>query len=96
MHRYNLLLRGVRNNQRSNVLGSFWRTGGRLIIDNSDITIRTWFQTVSFDRKSVHVERTKKEELLTRKILRIYDADKDFSVQLSARQYKRLKNTIDI
>ena len=89
MSRNTINLKYVRNNKISNCLGPVWKTGGRLIIEDNRIILRTWFKSITFDI-DCHIIRQSKEELLRSVIVNISDADYDYSVLLSPRNYNRL------
>ena len=79
----------VRNNARSGFLGSFWKTGGKLVVYDDSIVLRSFFKSIYFDRKRLTYERENKEEVLYNRIVRLHNEQYDYSVQMSPRQFNK-------
>lgn len=80
----------VRKNKSSHKPGFWWKYGGCVLIEDDTVIIDGYdLHRFVFDRSRVSYYRDTKEELLLLRIIRIFDDEKDFSVQLSGSDYNR-------
>ena len=89
MSKNSILLKGVRNNSKPGVLGTYWKTGGKLIVKDDIIVLRSFFKSTQFDRNSLIYKRENKEELLHNRIVRLYDDKYDYSVIMSPGRFNK-------
>ena len=84
-----IFLNGVRNNSHSGFIGSFWKSGGKLIVHEDTIVLRSFFKSIRFDRNSLIYERESRKEALYNRIVRLYNDQYDYSVLMSPRQFNK-------
>ncbi len=75
-----IAVQGIRKNHSDGTLGTFWTKGGKILIDGDCITLHYLGTLAVFHRKNLHYYRDTQEELLLKRILRLYDEEQDFSV----------------
>ena len=81
----------IRKNKPDGSLGNGWTKGGYgyILIDDETVTLKYLGTLGIFNRKTVKYSRDKQEELLIRRILRIYDDEQDFSVSMNPRDFEK-------
>lgn len=89
MFKNSIFLYGIRNNANFGFLGSFWKTGGKIIFYDDTIVLKSFFKQICFDRKSLIYERENKEEVLYYRIVRLYNDKYNYSVLMSPRRFKK-------
>ena len=83
----------IRKNKPDGSFGNVWTKGGYIggyiLIDDETVTLKYLGTLGIFNRKTVKYSRDKQEELLIRRILRIYDDEQDFSVSMNPRDFEK-------
>ncbi len=81
----------IRKNKPDGSLGNGWIKGGYgyILIDDETVTLKYLGTLGIFDRRKLKYSRDKQEELLIRRILRIYDDEQDFSVSMNPRDFEK-------
>ncbi len=80
---------GIRKNKPDGKPGTWWTRGGFILIYNETITLECLGTLAIFNRKTVGYYRDRDEELLIKRILRIYDDTQDFSVEMFPKEFDK-------
>ena len=86
---------GIRKNKPDGKPGTWWTRGGFMtrggfiLTYNETITLECLGTLAIFNRKTVGYYRDRDEELLIKRILRIYDDTQDFSVEMFPKEFDK-------